>query len=87
MGCSVRLGSCRGDLGGADRRKTGPSTSLSIREIERQIELSEKEGTVIDPGIDKPFGVPPEFPDYFRLMTDMMPGGVQSGYHAHLRPS
>jgi hypothetical protein len=27
---------------------------------------------VIDPGIEKPFGVPPEFPDYFRLMTDMM---------------
>ena len=24
------------------------------------------------PGIDKPFGVPAEFPDYFRLMTDMM---------------
>ena len=27
---------------------------------------------MIDPGIEKPFGVPPEFPDYFRLMTDMM---------------
>ena len=27
---------------------------------------------MIDPGMDKPFGVPAEFPDYFRLMTDMM---------------
>ena len=27
---------------------------------------------MIDPGMEKPFGVPPEFPDYFRLMTDMM---------------
>jgi len=27
---------------------------------------------VLDPGIDKPFGVPPAFPDYFRLMSDMM---------------
>jgi hypothetical protein len=59
------------NLGGSDRRKLDEYLT-SVREIEQQVERSEKEGAVIDPGIEKPFGVPPEFPDYFRLMTDMM---------------
>ncbi len=58
-------------LGGADRRKLDEYLT-SVREIEQQVERSEKDGMVIDPGMEKPFGVPPEFPDYFRLMTDMM---------------
>jgi hypothetical protein len=58
-------------LGGSDRRKLDEYLT-SIREIEQQVQLAEREGLVIDPGIEKPFGVPPEFPDYFRLMTDMM---------------
>jgi hypothetical protein len=58
-------------LGGADRRKLDEYLT-SVREIEQQVERAAKEGTTIDPGIDKPFGVPAEFPDYFRLMTDMM---------------
>lgn len=58
-------------LGASDRRKLDEYLS-SVREIERQVERSEKEGMIIDPGIEKPFGVPPEFPDYYRLMTDMM---------------
>ncbi len=43
-----------------------------MREIEQQVERAEKDSSVVDPGMDKPFGVPPEFPDYFRLMTDML---------------
>ena len=58
-------------LGGNDRRKLDEYLT-SIREIELQVQHAEKEGMVIDPGIEKPFGVPQEFPDYFRLMTDMM---------------
>jgi hypothetical protein len=59
------------DLGGADRRKLDEYLT-SVREIEQQVERTEREGRVLDPGIDKPFGVPLEFPDYFALMTDMM---------------
>jgi len=59
------------DLGPSDRRKLDEYLT-SIRELERQVQHAEKEGKVIDPGMEKPFGVPPEFPDYFRLMTDMM---------------
>ncbi len=59
------------NLGSIDRRKLDEYLS-SVREIELQVERAEKEGMTIDPGIEKPFGVPPEFPDYFKLMTDMM---------------
>ena len=55
----------------ADRRKLDEYLT-SVREIEQQVERAAKEGTIIEPGIEKPFGVPAEFPDYFRLMTDMM---------------
>ena len=58
-------------LGVGDKRKLDEYLT-SVREIERQVERAEKEGMVIDPGIEKPFGVPNEFPEYFRLMTDMM---------------
>ena len=68
LGDTERL---EGTLGNSDRRKLDEYLT-SVREIEQQVQRAEKEGMVIDPGIDKPFGVPPEFPDYFRLMTDMM---------------
>ncbi|MCC7010143.1 MAG: DUF1552 domain-containing protein [Acidobacteria bacterium] len=58
-------------LGGSDRRKLDEYLT-SVREIERQVAVAETEGMVIDPGMEKPFGVPAEFPDYFRLMTDML---------------
>ena len=60
-----------GSLGNSDRRKLDEYLS-SVREIEQQVQRAEKSGVVIDPGMDKPYGVPPEFPDYFRLMTDIM---------------
>lgn len=59
------------NLGTVDRRKLDEYLT-SVREIEQQVERSEKEGMTIDPGMEKPFGVPPEFNDYFKLMTDMM---------------
>jgi hypothetical protein len=62
--------SLESSLGGTDRRKVDEYLS-SVREIEQQIQRAEKDG-VIDPGMEKPIGVPGEFPDYFRLMTDMM---------------
>jgi hypothetical protein len=58
-------------LGGSDRRKVDEYLT-SVREIEQQVARAERDGLVIDPGMEKPFGVPTEFPDYFRLMTDMM---------------
>ncbi|MBI3208648.1 MAG: DUF1552 domain-containing protein [Candidatus Solibacter usitatus] len=59
------------NVGAVDRRKLDEYLT-SVREIEQQVQRAEKEGLTIDPGIEKPFGVPPEFNDYFGLMTDMM---------------
>ena len=59
------------DLGSTDRRKLDEYLT-SVREIEQQVARTEKDGAVIDPGIEKPFGVPPDFSDYWHLMSDMM---------------
>ncbi len=58
-------------VGPSDRRKIDEYLT-SVREIEQQVQRAEKDGLVIDPGMEKPYGVPPEFPDYFRLMTDIL---------------
>ena len=42
---------------------------------------AEKDGVVIEPGMEKPFGVPPDFADYFKLMTECS-HGLQGGSHA-----
>src|SRR5262249_24115582 len=68
LGSTTRLTSA---LGGSDRRKLDEYLT-SVREIERQVDRAAAEGATIEPGFDKPFGIPVEFPDYFRLMTDMM---------------
>ncbi|MDE3197039.1 MAG: DUF1552 domain-containing protein [Acidobacteriota bacterium] len=59
------------NLGPDDRRKLDEYLT-SLREIEQQVQRAEADGTVIDPGMEKPYGVPPEFPDYFGLMTDIL---------------
>ena len=58
-------------LGPTDRRKLEEYLS-SIREVERQLEKAEKESIQIDPGMDKPYGVPPDFAEHFKLMSDML---------------
>ncbi len=68
LGATSRL---QTTLGGSDRRKLDEYLT-SVREIERQVERAAADGAVIEPGMEKPFGIPVEFPDYFRLMTDMM---------------
>jgi hypothetical protein len=58
-------------LGPSDRRKLDEYLS-SIREVERQLERSEKENTQIDPHMDKPYGVPADFAEHFKLMSSMI---------------
>ncbi len=58
-------------LGPTDRRKLEEYLD-SIREVERQLEKAEKESVAINPGLDKPYGVPPDFAEHFKLMSDMM---------------
>jgi hypothetical protein len=58
------------DLGTSDRRKLDEYLS-SIREIERRIEMAEKDFTGLTPAIDKPTGVPVEYAEYVKLMFDL----------------
>jgi hypothetical protein len=58
-------------LGPTDRRKLDEYLS-SIREVERQLVKAEQESIVIDPGMAKPYGVPPDFGEHFKLMSDML---------------
>jgi len=58
-------------LGPTDRRKLDEYLS-SIREVERQIEKASKDNAQIDPHMDKPYGVPADFAQHFKLMTDMV---------------
>jgi uncharacterized protein DUF1552 len=64
-------------LGPTDRRKLEEYLS-SIREVERQLEKAEKESVQIDPGLEKPYGVPPDFAEHFKLMSDMLVIALQA---------
>ena len=59
------------NLGPTDRRKLDEYLS-SIREIERQIAKAETDNAQITPNMEKPYGVPSDFAEHFKLMTDMM---------------
>ena len=58
-------------LGPTDKRKLEEYLS-SIREVERQLEKAEKDSIAVNPGMDKPYGVPPDFAEHFKLMSDMI---------------
>jgi hypothetical protein len=59
------------DLGPTDRRKLDQYLS-SVRDIELQIARAEKDTVQVDPGFDKPYGVPADFAEHFSLMTNML---------------
>jgi hypothetical protein len=61
----------RGSLGPTDQRKLDEYLS-SIRDIEQQMQNAETENARVDPGMEKPYGIPSDFAEHFRLMTDMI---------------
>ena len=67
----------QGNLGPTDRRKLDEYLS-SIREIERQIAKAETDNAVVNPGMEKPYGVPADFAEHFKLMTDMISVAFQA---------
>jgi hypothetical protein len=58
-------------LGPTDQRKLDEYLT-SIREVELQLQRAEKDNAQIDPKMDKPYGVPADFAEHFRLMSDMI---------------
>ncbi len=67
----------QGELGPTDRRKLDEYLS-SIREIELQLEKAEKDNAQVNPGMPKPYGVPADFAEHFRLMSDMITVAFQA---------
>jgi hypothetical protein len=67
----------QGTLGPTDRRKLEQYLS-SIRDIERQIEKAEKDNAQIDPRMERPYGIPQDFAEHFKLMTDMITVAFQA---------
>ncbi len=65
------------NLGPTDRRKLDEYMS-SIRSIEKQLERAEKDTQQINPGMDKPYGIPADFAEHFKLMTDMITVAFQA---------
>jgi len=61
----------RGSLGPTDQRKLDEYLT-SIRQIEEQLARAERENAHVDPGMEKPYGIPGDFAEHFKLMTDMI---------------
>jgi hypothetical protein len=57
-------------LGPSDRRKMDEYLT-AIREIERRIEKAESGPSQVNPGIEKPDGIPIDFREYVKLMYDL----------------
>ena len=65
------------NLGPTDRRKLDEYLT-SIREVELQLQKAEKDNAQIDPHMEKPYGVPADFAEHYKLMTDMMTIAMQA---------
>jgi hypothetical protein len=61
----------RGKLGGADRGKIDQYLE-AIRDVERRMQLADKQGSRDMPQIEGPAGAPEVFSEYFKLMADLM---------------
>ncbi|HYP05695.1 MAG TPA: DUF1552 domain-containing protein [Bryobacteraceae bacterium] len=59
-----------GKLGPADQRKIDEYLT-AVREIEKRIESAENQQKQVNPGMEKPAGVPMEFSEYLKLMFDL----------------
>jgi hypothetical protein len=60
-----------GKLGASDRRKMDEYL-FAVRDVEKRIESAEKDSRAIDPGIEKPAGIPIGFGEYVGLMCDLL---------------
>src|SRR6266702_411733 len=61
----------RGMLGGSDRGKIDQYLE-AVRDLERRMQLAEKQGDHELPQIAGPAGIPQVFSEYYKLMTDLM---------------
>jgi Protein of unknown function (DUF1552) len=65
-------------LGASDTRKIDEYLT-AVREIERRIQIAERDDSDTPPSFQKPNGVPADFGDYAKLMSDLLVAAFQSG--------
>jgi hypothetical protein len=66
-----------GTLGASDKRKVDEYLD-SIREVEKQIQMAEKDDRKVDPAMDEPAGIPAVYADHAKLLYDLQALAFQS---------
>jgi hypothetical protein len=66
------------EIGAGDHRKIDEYLT-SVRDIERRIQVAEKDDGQAPPSFEKPAGVPADFSDYAKLMFDLILVAFQTG--------
>jgi len=72
-----KLASLRQELGPRDQVKVNEYTD-AVRDVERRIQMAEKQASIELPALDQPLGAPPVFEDHLALMMDLKVLALQS---------
>jgi hypothetical protein len=67
---SAKLASLKLELGASDQNKVNEYTD-AVRDVERRIEMAEKQSSIELPTLAEPAGAPPVFEDHLALMYDL----------------
>jgi len=74
---SDKLTDLKKELGPQDQRKIDEYTD-AVRDVERRIQMAERQSNLELPTIDQPLGAPPVFEDHLALMMDLQVLALQS---------
>jgi len=72
-----KLASLKQELGPQDQNKVDEYTD-AVRDVERRIQMAERQSAVELPKLDEPLGAPPVFEDHLALMMDLQVLAFQS---------
>jgi len=72
-----KLADLKKELGPTDQDKVNEYTD-AVRDVERRIQMAEKQSDIELPALDQPLGAPPVFEDYLALMLDLQVLAFQS---------
>jgi hypothetical protein len=72
-----KLAGLKQELGTQDQGKVDEYTD-AVRDVERRIQMAEKQSNIELPAFDQPLGAPPVFEDHLALMMDLQVLALQS---------
>ncbi len=72
-----KLAGLKQELGTGDQGKVDEYTD-AVRDVERRIQMAEKQSNIELPAFDQPLGAPPVFEDHLALMMDLQVLALQS---------